>query len=563
MKLKKWLAVWLGGMMVAALAFGVPVGTRAAEETEAGVTSGWTESGLYFDVDDNTLFISDTGEGWKVLVYFIESYFEGFVEESDGMLTGTLTGSDGTEAEVSITASEDGVYFTFRDEEYHFIRNMSIMEGDDWEDDYDAFRGDEMVEQQEVWDEDGFTVTVNGLGIVEGTPVLWVIVENNSGSPVHCGLVDVAVNDWQWNVAMVKEDIDGLHWLYDVELADGAEDMFGIDLSDGYYARYTAITAYEKIGFALEFTDEEFRTVADTPILSVETSAAEDYEDTFVEAGYQAYEKDGVRVTFLGQPDESIMPNEVLACVTNDSDQKVYIWTNECEVNGVKGAAWFGTILSPHTRQIVPFSVEFEVGFISMLKAELAVERYDTETYEMAQETETVHICEIFESNELAEYYDAMKVYLVDELDKYYDDYLVAIPYMPVIGVDDTDPEDIRIWGDYWLTLYKMAEDEENTLVRSGGGHFPGLMHLKKAADGYVVTAFDEVASGAGHDESLKEIFGDLAVAENALSADEESREAILMRRLAEQVAANEIEAQYVMDYGMDPVPLFPEMAEE
>ena len=74
---------------------------------------------------------------------------------------------------------------------------------------------------------------------------------------------------------------------------------------------------------------------------------------------------------------------------------------------------------------------------------------------------------------------------------------------------DDSDPEDVKIWGYFCVYNYDLEGDVLKTA--SGGAH-PGLFHIKDNKDGTAeVTAFDQTEDGAGYEPSAKKIFGDTA----------------------------------------------------
>ena len=128
----------------------------------------------------------------------------------------------------------------------------------------------------------------------------------------------------------------------------------------------------------------------------------------------------------------------------------------------------------------------------------------------------------------------------------------VAIPAGTIIDVDDKDPEDVKVLGDFEIYIYDLEGD---TLKTKAGGSYPGMMHLKKNDDEtYTVTSFDEVESGAGFDDSVKEIFGDKADAYFTVSSDQEQRDVLRAYIINEYVTANGLAITKYQDEGWDPV---------
>ncbi|MBQ9243266.1 MAG: hypothetical protein IJ165_08560 [Proteobacteria bacterium] len=143
--------------------------------------------------------------------------------------------------------------------------------------------------------------------------------------------------------------------------------------------------------------------------------------------------------------------------------------------------------------------------------------------------------------------------YLIREIGKNYSAADVCIPSISVIGSDESDPNDIRVWGDFWVFQYKLNRDMLETA--SGGSH-PGLMHLKKSANTYTVTRFDVVADGSDNLESAKKIFGDRYDEFHKINSDAEAREKIRRQFISDYVKKNNLSITKVKDFGWDPIDL-------
>lgn len=150
-------------------------------------------------------------------------------------------------------------------------------------------------------------------------------------------------------------------------------------------------------------------------------------------------------------------------------------------------------------------------------------------------------------------YYTVVDDYLVNEFGKQYSQGDVCIPYAFVVSTDDGNPDDILVWGDFWVFNYEVAGD---TLKTVSGGNHPGLMHLKKTADGYAVTAFDAVEDGTGNLESAKRIFGDKFDCYQEISSLQEKREDMRLKFTADYVKEHGLSATMLQDYGWPAVAL-------
>ena len=150
-------------------------------------------------------------------------------------------------------------------------------------------------------------------------------------------------------------------------------------------------------------------------------------------------------------------------------------------------------------------------------------------------------------------YYTAVDDYLVNEFGKQYSQGDVCIPYAFLVSTDDGNPDDILVWGDFWVFNYNLAGD---TLKTVSGGNHPGLMHLKKTADGFEVTTFDAVEDGAGNLESAQRIFGDKFDCYQEISSLQEKREDMRLKFTADYVKEHGLSATMLQDYGWPAVAL-------
>ena len=159
-------------------------------------------------------------------------------------------------------------------------------------------------------------------------------------------------------------------------------------------------------------------------------------------------------------------------------------------------------------------------------------------------ETETV---------EEATCFTAVDDYLVNEIGKHYSESDVCIPYAYVVSTDESYPEDILVWGDFWVFNYDIVGD---TLKTMSGGNHPGLMHVKKTDDGFEVIGFDAVEDGAGNMESAKKIFADKFDAFWELNSNQEKREDMRLRITSDYVKKHNLSVKMLQDYGWPAVAL-------
>lgn len=138
--------------------------------------------------------------------------------------------------------------------------------------------------------------------------------------------------------------------------------------------------------------------------------------------------------------------------------------------------------------------------------------------------------------------------YLTDSIAAHYAPGELCIPCLQVVEFDDSNPDSVLVWGDYWVFNYNVAGD---TLKMVSGGSHPGMMTLQPSSEGrYVVTGFDQVGDGSDYLPSAKRIFGDKYDAFHAINSNKEKREEARAFQIADYVEAHNLPVKYYQDYG-------------
>ena len=82
----------------------------------------------------------------------------------------------------------------------------------------------------------------------------------------------------------------------------------------------------------------------------------------------------------------------------------------------------------------------------------------------------------------------------------------VEIPTPYVVDVDESNKEDIKVYGDFWTFGYKL---DGTVFYNVNGGSMPGCYHLKEEEDGNITFVSKEKAlDGSGFTSSLLDICG-------------------------------------------------------
>ncbi len=129
----------------------------------------------------------------------------------------------------------------------------------------------------------------------------------------------------------------------------------------------------------------------------------------------------------------------------------------------------------------------------------------------------------------------------------------VMIPEFDILREDDSDPEDIKIWGHFWLTNYNLEGD---TLMMQSCGDYPGLYHLLPLEEGYQVFCVEEIEDGENYSVTAEKIFGvDKDLLEAFYNSGEENQDYRIdaVRMYAEDTG---LDIKAYQDFGWDPVPV-------
>jgi len=126
----------------------------------------------------------------------------------------------------------------------------------------------------------------------------------------------------------------------------------------------------------------------------------------------------------------------------------------------------------------------------------------------------------------------------------------VMIPAPVILYTDDSDAENVRVWGNFWTLGYSL---EGTCLVCEGGGEAPGIMELTQAGDGrYEVTDFRMAGDGTKYAEDIRS-FCEEAEGEEAEGEEAEREEA--EGEKAEGLDADTLYEQYMQSNDLSASP--------
>ena len=116
----------------------------------------------------------------------------------------------------------------------------------------------------------------------------------------------------------------------------------------------------------------------------------------------------------------------------------------------------------------------------------------------------------------------------------------VLVPSPVILAVDDSNPEDVKVWGNFKTFGYTLSG---TTLTETCAGGSRGLLHLAESGDGYETVSFDDGTD----DETLKSLCeGQDGLYEKFADTEEDTADSLL--RTARIQYLND----YVTSYGLD-----------
>jgi hypothetical protein len=150
-----------------------------------------------------------------------------------------------------------------------------------------------------------------------------------------------------------------------------------------------------------------------------------------------------------------------------------------------------------------------------------------------------------------AEYADSVCHFLVENsLGDEAADLNICVPV--VLKMDDSDPKDVKLWGEYMIYKYQLMK---TSLIEEAGGSFGGVAHLDTTGGSPLVKDFDFLEDGSGFDESLDKLFGKEGLKDAYLEACD-NRDQYLAEALANYINKNGLYITQYQSNGWAPVPV-------
>ena len=143
--------------------------------------------------------------------------------------------------------------------------------------------------------------------------------------------------------------------------------------------------------------------------------------------------------------------------------------------------------------------------------------------------------------------------YLVEKIGSSYLQGDISIPVLMIVATEENGPEQVKVWGDFWVFNYDIVGD---TLKTVSGGNHSGCMDIAKDGDKLQVKRFEQTEDGAGNEASAKRIFADHYDIYQNMHANQDVREAVRREQLQQYIQKHDLQVKCYQDYGWAAVEL-------
>lgn len=194
------------------------------------------------------------------------------------------------------------------------------------------------IAQQYIYENNGLTICVDGMGLYYGDYTIPVTVTNDSKQDVTIHSRELSVNGFM---------MPGISLYCDVESGEEAQSFL---ILNDYDLEGAGISEIATVEFWLDIYDsEEYTDIDQTTLITLQTATAHKIEQPIDDAGTEVYADEGVQmmVRQLDWSDYGSCSLEVF--VRNDSDMTVMLSDVESTLNGQESETLLWMTLRPGT----------------------------------------------------------------------------------------------------------------------------------------------------------------------------------------------------------------------
>ncbi len=176
------------------------------------------------------------------------------------------------------------------------------------------------VEQQDIFNQDGIKVTVEGFDQDYHGPYLNVLVENNTDKNIIVQTRNSSLNGFM------------IEFLFSCNVAPGKKANDRIEI-DHRALDLSGIGKICDIDFDLVILDENFSTIAKNNNIHIDRNLNEPYTQTYDDSGTLVYDQNNIRIIWkdFGSDDTY---SALLLYIENNSDEEIAVQARDTSVNG-------------------------------------------------------------------------------------------------------------------------------------------------------------------------------------------------------------------------------------
>ncbi len=185
--------------------------------------------------------------------------------------------------------------------------------------------GTPTIDEQVIYDDNDVTITMTELDLSEGDwGRLWYEVENNYSNEISVTMDPICINGYM---------VDTMGYTT-VDAGETGEDYIYIDDEYLIPSGISSIADVAEIEFSIDLTDlETYKDMDSTDLITIRTSIADSYEQTYDDSGTVIYDEGGIKVVNQGfAADEGTY----YLYIENNTDRDIVLWTNDAYLDDEK-----------------------------------------------------------------------------------------------------------------------------------------------------------------------------------------------------------------------------------
>ena len=197
------------------------------------------------------------------------------------------------------------------------------------------------IEPQQVYDQDGLSIRVDGMGLLYGEYAIMVTVTNDADCDLEIQSNEISVNGYM---------MPGLGLYCTAESGKEIQTFLRLDKYD---LEEAGITEIAEVAFWMNvFESENFTKIATTELITLQTSIAEGFVQPVDDSGMEIYVADDIRFKVKDVELSDYDYGYVTVFAENCSDSVVILADGGIWLNGEETYAMLWTAMRPHTRVI-------------------------------------------------------------------------------------------------------------------------------------------------------------------------------------------------------------------